>query len=449
MADKPKFDPNRPYQIASADPKPKFDPNKYAADAGVEHTNTPNFTTDNGPEEPSNWRKALDYTIRGLDYPGGIVRTGIAEGAQSIPGVNEMVHEGDWDKALHGQAPHSSEYMERAGVPAGDVVKYPLVGDVSTRDLGGVAADIVTDPLTALSRAGKLGANVLDQGAEVAGRKMFKSGLKKVDQAVIEKGAKPFSEVALENGLVGTNKQIAKQSEQLLNETKAGRDSMHQAADTAGAVVDPEVAFRQALDKAVSLGERDPGMKDLADKLKDKIQVYIDHGPVPVSQASEWKTNLYNALPDSAYDKFGKIKGPADKIQKSMANGLKTAIEDSGNSVVPGLGDQIGLANEQMQTLLTARKPLRRATRAAEGINGVTSVDAMLTAGTAAASHNPMVTAGVLAAKKAADLSKTTGFRTIGGTALNAAGETGGITPMATRSLIQSPWQKMGGDDGR
>ncbi len=394
--------------------------------------------------EPIGWHKALDYAVRGLDYPGGIVRTGIAQGVQSLGGP-EMVQEGDWDKTMSGQAPRSAELLKRADVPAGDVVNYPVVGPVSARDLGGLALDIASDPLTALSRAGKAGANLIDQGVSATGKGMFRSGLKKVDQAVLEKGAKPFSEVALENGIYGTNKQIAKQSEALLNDTKASRDTMHTVADDAGALVDPNVAFKDALDRAIKLGDRDPGLKDLADKLRDKIKVYTDYGPVPVSQASEWKTNLYNALPDAAYDKFGKVKAPAQRIQKSMAAGLKNEIISAGNDVAPGLGQAIDGANETMQTVLTARKPLQKAVRAGENINVVTPVDAIIGAMGAATTHSPGMTIGMLAAKKAADISKTTGFRTVGGQALNALGETGGVTPAVNRLIIQSPWQQMNG----
>jgi hypothetical protein len=213
--------------------------------------------------------------------------------------------------------------MQRAGVPEGAIAHLPVIGDVSTRGMAGFAADVATDPLTALSHAEKFGANAADLGTKAIGEKMFKSGVKKIDQAVLEKGAKPLSNVLMENGISGTTNQIRNSSEQLLKDTKSSRDIMHEAADSAGAMVDPNIAFKDALDRATSLGERDPGMREIADKIKDKIQLYMDHGPVPLSQASEWKTNLYNALPENAYDKFGKLKGPADRIQKSMANGLK------------------------------------------------------------------------------------------------------------------------------
>jgi hypothetical protein len=386
-------------------------------------------------EDGGKWaglKKGIDLALRGLDYPGGLLRTGVA-------GIAGVATPSDVGAALKGQAPHSAEYMQRAGLPEGDVVNYPLVGDVSSRDLAGFAADVATDPLTALSRAGKFGMNAVDVGAAKAGKALFKSGLKKIDQAVLEKGAKPFSEIALEKGLTGSVGKIRDASEQLLKDTKAGRDILHEAADTAGAVVDPKTAFKDALDKTIKMGERDPGLRELADKLKDKINLYIEHGPVPLSQASEWKTNLYNALPESAYDKFGRMKGPAERIHKSLANGLKNSIEAAGNSVVPGLGDKIGQANETMQTLLTARKPLKTAAKAAKNINAVTSVDAMLAAGTAAASHNPLTTAGVVALKKAADISKSTAFRTKAGKALMDVSERGGLTPAASQ-LLQSPW---------
>jgi hypothetical protein len=335
--------------------------------------------------------------------------------------------------------------MKRMGVGTGDVVNYPLVGPLSTRDIGGFALDVATDPLTLVSKISKplSGMNYAGKAADTAGKSMVKSGVKKIDQAVLEKGAEPLSNILLERGISGNSSQIRDATEQILKDTKAERDALHSTADNAVAMIDPNVAFKDALDKAVALGERDPGMKDLAEKLQNKIQSYIDYGTVPLSQASEWKTNLYNALPEAAYDKFGKLKGPADRIQKSMASGLKNAIETEGNAVIPGLGDKIASANETMQTILASRKPLKTAAKAEKGVNAFTSVDAMLAGGGLLASHDPATAAALLAMKKAGDISKTTRFRTGAGQALMGLGQNPLTTPVVNRALIDSPWMDM------
>lgn len=405
---------------------------------------TGGFPKEESTDTPA-WKEALSGAARVLDYPGGIARTAVA-GLANIPYAaatgKSITQPEDIVNALKGQGPTSAQYMERAGVPEGDVVDYPLVGKVSTRGLGGVALDIATDPLTALSKAG-VAANGLDQAVEAGGKTLYKSGLKKIDQAVAEKGAQPFSDLMLENGVTGSSKSIQGASEQLLRDTKKSRDIIHEALDTAGAKVDPQIALKDAIDEATRVGAADPGMKSQMDLIQEKLQKYLDHGPVPVSQASEWKTNLYTAMPESAYDKFGKLKGPAQRIEKLAAGGLKNEIEASADAVAPGLGGQISQANQNMQTLLAARKPLKQAAKSAQSINAVTPVDAMLGGMGAAVSHDPLTTVGLLAAKKALDVSKTTGFRTMAGNAAMGLGQTGGVTPAANRLIMQSPWLKV------
>jgi len=413
---------------------------KFAAQEPMPQQQTPQEQAPAVQEEVPTWRKALDYAARGLDYPGGLARTTIAQAAELIPGISkDLVTKEDWGKAFHGQAPKSSEYMERAGVPEGDVVNYPLVGDVSSRDIAGFGVDVVTDPLTAIAKTAKFGTNILDRGVASVGTKIYKSGLKKIDQAVLEKGAKPFSDLMLEHGASGTTNQIRKSSEELLSSTKSARDELHTIADVAGVKVDPAVAFKSAIDEAVRLGEKDPGLADLATKLKEKFMTYVNHGPVPLSQASEWKTNLYNAMPESAFDKFGKLKGPAQRIEKLATGGLRDEIINTANKAAPGLGEQINKTNETMQTILAARKPLKIAAKSAKSVNMVTPVDAILGGLGATATHDPVWTAALVGTKKLADLSKTTAARTVAGKAMTGFKNRN----VLTRGVSQSPWVKM------
>lgn len=330
--------------------------------------------------------------------------------------------------------------MAKGASTAAKVGRAALIGGAYGAAANPGGEDLIDNPVENLkARAINMGIGSAGGAAlEGAGNAMFKSGLKKIDAKVIEKGAKPFSEVALENGMSGTTKQIANQAEKLLNDTKAARDGLYQKAAEVGAIFDPQRAFKEALDEAVRMGEADPvGMGKISKDLQKKLTEYMEHGPVNAEQASEWKTNLYNSMPESAYNKFGKLKGPVQKIQKMAANGIKNEIEGAANSAAPGLGDAIADTNETMQTLLSARKPLQTQARNAKSINALTSVDAMLGTGAAAASHDPLVTAGVMAAKKAADISKTTAARTIGGRTLMGAG---GMTSFAPAA---SPWLMM------
>jgi hypothetical protein len=397
-------------------------------------------------EETPAWRQLLSGLSTVLDYPGGIARTGLA-GAANIPKFlatgESAVGPEDVQAAFRGEAPTSAEYMKRLGVGEGDVVDYPVAGNVSTRDLAGFGLDVATDPLTALSKAGKFGMNYLDVAAKKGGKKLYQSGLKNIDEKVAESGAGKLSDLMMKQGSSGTTKQIQKDAEKLLDTTLAERKALYSQADGAGALVDPRKAFGDVLDEAIEMGKRDPGLKELSEKLQEKIAGYVEFGPVPVSQASEWKTNLYNSMPDAAFNQFGKLKDPAKKIEKKMTKGLRREILASGESVAPGLGQAIDKSNETMQTLLTARKPMQKQVKSAKNKNAVTSVDAILAGTGAAVTHDPFQTAAILAAKKAADLSKTTYFRTKAGKRLSDMGESNMLTPIAGRAIMQSPWVKM------
>ena len=127
-----------------------------------------------------------DPVLRGLDYAGGLVRTGVAQGAEAVSG-KDIVRDGDWERALKGEAPGSSEFMKNAGVPEGARVDLnPLMdGDTSVRDIGGFALDVATDPLT-YTGVGAIAS---------IGKKPVKAVLKKTKSAVID-GAKVAGDTA-------------------------------------------------------------------------------------------------------------------------------------------------------------------------------------------------------------------------------------------------------------
>lgn len=163
------------------------------------------------PEKDSSMLSdALDYGMRGLDYAGGIVRTGIANIEDAaLPVRNKileavgsdfrekpMYQEGDWSKALSGEAPTSSEQAQRMGLPEmgklSDVAPglYSETGeglplqkggffDPTTRGVVGLGRDIIADPIThgALGATGsavkntvKSTKNIIKSGAESLAR---------------------------------------------------------------------------------------------------------------------------------------------------------------------------------------------------------------------------------------------------------------------------------------
>jgi hypothetical protein len=139
-------------------------------------------------EEEKDWEdKALEYAssalekaepvLKVLGYPGGLVRGAIAGRLEAATGRDDLV---DIKDVLKGEAPSSSEIMEKLGVKEMGSLSdafpelYSETGkglplqkggmfDPTTRGALGFAGDIVTDPLTYLA-----GAGVAAKGAEAA-----------------------------------------------------------------------------------------------------------------------------------------------------------------------------------------------------------------------------------------------------------------------------------------
>jgi len=384
------------------------------------------------PERPQEDRgllsKGFDYGMRALDYPGGLVRTGIAEAADVFAPGNKVTGE-DWGKAIRGQAPSSAQYMEKFGVPEMGSVSTPL-GDISTRDVGGFALDVATDPLGGLIKAAK----PVARGLKGAGEKLYASGLKKVDERLLEKGSEPLSGLLLREGApTGTTKKLAGEADKIKQAKLAERTQLFDQATQAGAKVDMTSATAEA-EKLVARMRRDPGLKDMADKVEELINRYKSEGFVDMPTASEWKTNLYNALPESAYDSFGKVKGPAKEIQKALARGFKNSIELAGDSVQPGLGKKIASINEDIGTVIGSQKPMAMQIRRAKTPMHPSQIDAML--GGYGVLGDPVVGGGVLAAKKAAQLANTTYGRTKMGKGLLNVSKTPYLDPAIERYFI-------------
>lgn len=444
-----------------------FDPDKYLAEKTqapqVVANQAPAFNPDqylaektgaNSPGDPYGFHRIASNptmqdksdALRGagqlLDYPGGLVRTSLAAVGGALTG-KKIANDQDMTNALKGQAPSTSEYLKRADVPEGPSLNLPVVGKVSARDAAGFVGDVATDPLTSISKTSKALTPVGDM-AESVGKNIYKSGLKKVDERIAEKGAGSLSDLLLEAGKTGTTKDLQEATSKIGKEALDQRTALYDKAKQLGAKVDLDKALESST-QAVADMKSDPGLAPAAEKMEELLNRYKAAGPQDLATASDWKSNLYNALPDTAYDAHGKLKGPAAKVQKALASDFKNAIVDSANGAEAGLGDSIDGLNQKMQTTITAKKPLAMQVRRAETPNLLTSVDAML-AGSGLL-HSPQAAGGMLAAKKAADLAKTTYVRTKVGKGLIDAGKSGLLDAGARRGLINSQRPGLVGGD--
>lgn len=400
------------------------------------------------PQEQSLGAKALDYSMRGLDYGGGLVRTGIANVAGLAAGKGNIVTEEDLKNMAVGKAPTSAQYMERAGVPEGPSINFTKAtagmlpfGKISARDVGGFVGDVATDPLTAVTK----GVKALRPGstlAEKGGEKLFKSGLKNVDKDLLEKGKAPVSDILFERGKAGSMKSLKGEAEKAADEFMVQRDRLYQAANDAGAVVDMSAVVKNA-EKEIAKLKANPGTRDIAEKLTDYLNKYKGEGFVDIQSASDWKTALYDSLPASAFGPDGRIKGVTKNFEKALARDFKTAIEKAADEVAPGMGKQISQLNEKTGSVLSSKKSFNREIKKAETPNSVTQVDMMtmgmggiLGAGAGGTAGGVVGSTVPLVLKQGAKVMNTTGGRTRSGLLLNNIGKSGLIDATARRGLI-------------
>lgn len=380
--------------------------------------------------------EGLELGARALDFPGGLIRTGAA-GLMGVAGKE------DFKKALSGQAPTSAQYLERGGVSPGfEVPKdVPVVGGLTGRDVEGFALDVASDPLTLLSK-GYRALRPAGGAVERAGENVYKSGLKNVDKQLSEKGKKPIADLLLEERKTGNMAKLSEDSQKIGAAAKKERDALYSQASDAGAVVDMTKVASGAREKLAKIREN-PGMRDAADRLEEFLSKYEAEGFVDIQAVSDWKTALYDSLPQNAFGPNGKVKGPIKAFEKTLANDFKTAIEKSADDVAPGLGKKISQANEKMSTVIEAKKPFAREVRKEVTKNAVTQVDPMIaTVGggigaSLGGAPGALIGGGVAyGGKNLARAANSTGGRTRGGLLLKDIGSSGLIDSTGRRALI-------------
>lgn len=382
----------------------------------------------------------LGPALRVADAPGGFMRTGLANAAGLVSGQGNIVTEEDLAKTAWGEAPRSEEYLKRLGVPEG-----PSLGGVSARQAAGFVGDVVTDPIGRIAKGLGIAKEIspLSAGAEKAGESMYKSGLKNVDKIVVEKGKAPVSDLLLEARKTGSVEKLSKDASKIGDDLMGKRGQLYQKASDAGAVVDMTAAVSGARKQLAKL-RANPGMREVADKLEGFLNKYEGEGFVDIQSVSDWKTALYDSLPQNAFGPNGKVKGPVKAFEKTLSRDFKTAIERAADEVAPGLGKEISKINDKLGTVITAKKPFATEIKKAVTPNYLTVMDAMgpgslgLLSGTTTGSPvtGALSAAGALALKKGAEASRTAGFRTKGGLLLKDTGESGLLDAGARRTVI-------------
>lgn len=385
---------------------------------------------ENPTEEPGLGSQAFDMAMRGLDYAGGLTRTGVAELA-NLATDEDMVTQSDWEAALKGQAPSTSEHLDRHGMEDG-------IGRATLGFVGDVALDPTTymsGGLTALGKVSKLKKmlNPVGAAADVVGNKMIRSGVAQIDETLEMAGKGKLSDILIKENIVGTNKTIKKKLDKLSGRFSKERADIYKKVDDAGIKVDTS-------DLVDDFGEfTDAVRSKTTNKMGDKVasnmeEVFFEAIPskkidgqrvfaesMPVQKASNIKTQIRKSLPDSFYNSNGVVKDQFKDGVSKLSNVFQKNIENAAESAVPGMGRELAEKNKSWSVLLDSDSPLGKEARKAAGKKLFTSVDAMILGGGQAAGD---MQGGLkmLAMKKAGDLSKSTVFRTRGGKELKRAG---------------------------
>lgn len=265
-------------------------------------------------EAPGLGHRALDYGLRALDYPGGLVRTGAA-------GLLGVAGKEDFKKALYGQAPTSADYLERGGVGEGFRVNLsPMEGDTSLRDIAGFALDTLSDPLTAIARgvrgakglAGKaadVALNPAEKALDRAGTGLYKSGLKRIDQEVARYGKDPVSDVLMRERITGNAKQIFDKMDELGKKLYGERQEILKSATRSGAEVDMKKAMAKAQSYVDELRKTDnPELIPAINMMQNRINKYLAKGAKEPEQIlRELPTSRYvpEYRPITGYEKGG------------------------------------------------------------------------------------------------------------------------------------------------
>lgn len=407
--------------------------------------------------------QGLGYLGTGLDYVGGIARTGLSLPIGDLTGLNdqpgkELYQEGDLMRALKGNAPTGSEYLERAGVgehgklsdlipklysETGEGIALQKGGplDPTGRGTIGAVIDTAADPLTYLSFGTSAGAKALRPVAtaeKTVGKKVYRSGFKKVDEHLAKYGKEPLSDIMFQEGKSAwTSKGLAHEADDLAEKLKAQRDKLELRADELGA--DPQMvrAMEPTLEKIKKIREsKDPALQKIADAYEEKVAEYVGLKP-SVQQTSGYKTSLYEGIGDPNFE-IARNTPLGKELDKTMARGLKEEIERSADAVAPILGQDIKNVNSKLGSVLSSRKPLQKEISKESSKTFLTSVDPF------AAYAGP----GVLAAKKTADALKLPGVRTKLGMGIH------GLQYLPTDELLReqlrlnkSPWSLMGEEE--
>lgn len=315
------------------------------AGVGFDSLDTPAATG-----QPGMMAKGLDVGLRGLDYPGGLVRTSVAALAGAA-GPKDL------ENALVGKAPNSAEYLRRLGVSEGGSLDLPVIGRTTLRGAEGLALDVLSDPLTLIAKSIKQVpylAKLLEtpgKATEALGEAVYKSAV----TAKNSESAATAGKALIEQGApVATASQMVQKISDAANTMGKLRAGLYDRfAQLGGALDMPSDMFKRAQGVIATL-RKNPNLAEMADGFQEMIDKYRGAGFVDMPTMSTWKTQLYDSLPKSAFT-GARLTNPGKMFKAALAQDFKTAIVNAGDKVEKGLGQAIDVINDKWGALLEAK----------------------------------------------------------------------------------------------
>lgn len=417
--------------------------------------------------------KGLSAVGKGLDYVGGVTRTGLAAPFMKSVTAQDVVN------ALKANPLSGEEILNRAGVSKGgslsDVIPgaYSETGDEwlklqkggwadpSARGAGGLALEMATDPLTLASfgtagvakaamKAGRPLTNAekllqvttrpIGYGLEEAGKKRYSSALRGVDESLKSAGKPPVSSVFLQNEMpIGSMQTLRKKSEEFAKKAGQTIGNIESQATEKGATVNMLPAMNDSIELASEMRKSPhPNVQAAGQKLDDITQSYLEKGEkVPLDKAREWASEANKLASEQAFNPMTAGNVPfASQSNREIGQGLKGEVYKSIENTTPELKSPYDLANQQYSSLASkdAKREFKSAAKAERKKNGITQVDLALTGATAINPHF----LGVLGAKTGARLGNSAIGRTATGRGLYELGNKGDV-------LLRRPsvWQDL------
>ena len=441
---------NPPAPAGEAAAAPAFDPDAFISQ-------TPPPTPAAAPEQPSLLGQAVDTTLKGLDYLGGVTRTALA--APLLEGVT-LEDVGD---ALKAKPLSGEEILMRAGAK-------PSFATTAA----GLATEILTDPLTytsfgasaagkisKLGKVGRLAENVLKPASKVVeniGETIYKSApvFRQLDKQVAKVVGRevPVSNIALKYKIFGNPKQVASKMEDTIAQLSRQRQALFTAADQTGIKLninnaiaktdelletfikhkDPlEQAAAKKFDVLLNNFRKLTGtpektiLRTIPTELVDKfgkpitrtITEKIPATPIAefsFQELSKLQHNLNSLFKGSAFQKY-KDTEAFTRLQHILGAGLKETAEESLSKTAPELAAQLKNINQDWGTLHAAASHLPE-------IAGKVDFKFLSPFDIVAGGFGG---APIFTAKKVLDVARTTRAKTTAGLALKQVGA-GAIT---------------------